>query len=342
MLTCACDQGALAAGLPSCQIIPQRIVRIYFTTRLRPLVFQTGTANNDNVFLALEGPVGQPAWLYELPGASFPANVLSNFDQAHYYKDTYKLYTPFLDDCNTERADAVTEEVGGLPFFVRQGDRVVNGTVVAKTAEWSKFIEQLRCFNEIGAFFEDITGVIWAMRLPYSFSSTNEPWFMPVPILPQTIYSRIQFPTASTVQKHQFSFIIRRDFADYEFAPVQRRETLVQYNHASTQRMSAPMHLVGIARNNGGNLEMKLYTEIAQAAGVTIIPLDGFAVGTYLPSVYDSTGLLLTGPAAWTYVGNGVWTQPFPAGADYIRYDPAQLAVVPPINVDFAALYIKL
>lgn len=341
-IICACDTGALSMGLPSCQVVPGEIKKLIFTTDLEPRRIAAGTGANSRIFVAFSGPNNQPAWYYEITSNAIPAGILSNFEQFLYFRDTYKLQTHVLDAVESERGDPVTEEVGGLPFFVRTGDRTVTATTVAKTSEFGRFIDQLRCQSKLGVFFVDKAGIVWGMRSPWSFNPANTPFALPIPVIPSTINSRQILPSSSTVQKIVFSFTLGRDFDDFEFVPLQRDEVLVQYSHSTASRYNSPVHLIGIAQDDGTNLSLKMYYEISTAAGQTIGLLDAATLGNYLPSVYDASGAVLTGPAAWTYAGNGVWTQASVAGAAYIAYSTALLNTVPPLNFDFYSFRVNL
>lgn len=340
-IACACDTGTLAMGLPSCYVIPNRIVKLIFTTQLTPLREFRSATNTNNIFVPISGPTNQPAWYYEDTTNPIPAAILSNFEFFLYYKDTYKLQTPLLSDFETERPDPVVEDVGGTAFYVRDADRTMTATLVAKPAEFLRFVELLRCQKELGVFLVDDKGIMWAARNPWSFTSARH--ISPIPIQPATIAANMMFPNATQVQKIMFSFALDRTFSDWQFVPVMNSDAYLNNSHPTAIDFASPIHLRGTARINAGDLELRLYYEIATAAGIITVPVEPAQVGTYLPHVYNASGTAVATNTAWTYVANGIYQiSPAPTNAAYIAYDPSIYNTVPPINIDFYSLYVRL
>lgn len=341
-ITCACDSGVLAMGLPSCYVIPHRIKKLVFTTRLTPLREVRYPTLSNNIFLALSGPNNEPSWHYEIPNSPIPTSIGQNYEYFLYYKDTYKLQTPLLDDFSTERGEPITEEIGGTAYYVRDADRTMTATLVAKPAEFLRFVEQLRCQNELGVFLIDEKGIVWAKRESWSFTGTRH--ISPIPVQPATISTNLMFPNSTQVQKIMFSFSLDRTFSDYEFVPVMNSNAYLDMNHPVPLSYSSPLHLVGDARITTNNdLELRLYYEIATSAGVITIPLTNTDLGTYLPSVYNSSGVVVSGPNTWSYIANGIYQiSPAPTGARFIRFAPAELDNIPPLNIDAYGFLVRI
>lgn len=341
-ITCACDSGILAMGLPSCYVIPNRIKKLIFTTSLTPLREARYPNFQNNIFLAISGPNNQPSWYYEIAGNPIPPSIGFNFEYFLYYKDTYRLQTPTLDDFVSERPEPITEEVGGTAFYVRDADRTMTATLVAKPAEFLKFVEQLRCQKELGVFLVDERGIVWAKREPWTYTSPRH--ISPIPVQPATISVNMMFPNSTQVQKIMFSFALDRTFSDYEFVPVMSTEAYLDNAHPSAISFNSPIHLIGRARLTSTNdLELRLYYEIATSAGVITIPLTSADLGLYLPSVYNNGNTIIAGPATWGYINNGIYQiSPAPSGASYIQFAPAELATIPPLNIDAYGFLVRL
>ena len=339
---CACEQSALSTGITSCYNIPAQIKKVVFTTSLAPTRYQRYSNYRNNIFLAITPPASQNAWYYESGGAISTA-IQNDFEYFLYYKDSYKLSTTAIDLVESERGDAVREEVGGKTFFVRDSSRSFTLTFVAKPAEMIGFIEQLRCQKELGLFLIDAAGIVWGARRPFSFAN-NVPPVAPIPVIPASLSAKLEFPSSTTVQKIRVTFETDHAFSDAEFVPLIDANTLVQYNHVSSLDYESPRHvrIAAYIDNVANEVVMRLYTEIHASTNVTTIPLTPSVLGTYLPVVVDSTNAVVGPASAWTHQGNGIYTQPTPTGAFAIVYPSATLASTAPIHADFYSVYARL
>jgi hypothetical protein len=73
--------------------------------------------------------------------------------------------TPILYNVESERPEAVFEELSGTKFFVRHQPRTFKALVAKPPTEWGINIEQLRCVSRLGVFLIDDAGVVWGRRV---------------------------------------------------------------------------------------------------------------------------------------------------------------------------------
>jgi hypothetical protein len=275
-MQCRCGQPLWALGIPDCYPVLRPIRRIAFET--------------------------------ELLKSARPAD----FDllNSTIYINARRLMTPILYNVESERPDAVFEELSGTKFFVRHQPRTFKALVAKPPAEWGINIEQLRCVSRLGVFLIDDAGVVWARRV----SSTEA---APIPIEPGTIQVRLLFPSDTTITKYEFSFDFAQSLMDFELVPVFADAGLLNYVPRIAARIEAEL--------SGGwvGLNVFVYALYARSAGDLRIPITGLAANL---EVRDNVNALV--PTNFTEVAPGHYrdsTVSLPSsGSPYtIKVDPS-------------------
>jgi hypothetical protein len=195
--------------------------------------------------------------------------------------------TPILYNVESERPEAVFEELSGTKFFVRHQPRSFKALVAKPPTEWGVNIEQLRCVTRLGVFLIDDAGVVWGRRV-----SPDEA--APIPIEPGTVQARLLFPSDATITKYEFSFDFAQSLMDFELVPVYANKELTNY---------APRIAVrALAEWNEPIIRAFFFALYTQGPGDPNIPIPGLA--TYL-EVRNNTNTLIT--ASFTEVSPGYY-----------------------------------
>jgi hypothetical protein len=195
--------------------------------------------------------------------------------------------TPILYNVESERPEAVFEELSGTKFFVRHQPRTFKALVAKPPTEWGINIEQLRCGSRLGVFLIDDAGVVWGKRVGADTAA-------PIPIEPGTIQVRLLFPSDATITKYEFSFDFAHSLMDFELVPVFADAGLLNY---------VPLIAVQIIPTwPAPALKAFIYALYARGAGDFYIPITGLA--TFL-EVRDNAGTLI--PTNFTEVAPGVY-----------------------------------
>jgi hypothetical protein len=174
--------------------------------------------------------------------------------------------TPILYNVESEKPDAVFEELSGIKFFVRHQPRTFKAIVVNPPTEWGINIEQLRCRSRLGVFLIDEKGVVWGRRMS-SISAA------PIPIEPATVQARLLFPTDSTTTKYEISFDFALSLMDFELVPVFVDDRLSTYTPPIAARLEAAWRASGSSRI----LSVFVYALYARSAGEPVFPISGLA-----------------------------------------------------------------
>lgn len=299
-MECRCNlQFVEAMGLPQCGPIPERIVKMFFTPDLRALSLVQDTQNIPQLAPSLNYEV---PWLYE------PDVNNTNFDLWRYL---WALVTPTLDLVESERAEAVREEIGGNSYFVRYSTRSFSVTVAKKSAEFGRLLAQLRCYNQLGVLLLDSNGVLWGVRATqYTSNQQNlQEVVRPIEINTATIDERMVFAGDTTVQKWQFSFQLNQNVMDYNFVPIYYDKRLLAYlppielNTSVISRQGNTARIAVFARFAVGAMETVRHIEIpaptahnAQGAPITPDPTNISRSGNVY--VYDN---IPTAAASYRY-----------------------------------------
>jgi hypothetical protein len=195
--------------------------------------------------------------------------------------------TPILYNVESERPEAVFEELSGTKFFVRHQPRTFKALVAKPPTEWGINIEQFRCESRLGVFLIDHEGVVWGRRVsPFAAA--------PIPIEPGTVQVRLLFPSDATITKYEFSFDFAHNLMDFELLPVYVNKALTTY---------APKIAVQILPEwNPPTLRVSVFALYARGAGDPITPIPGLAVHLELK---NNANTLI--PTSFTEVAPGVY-----------------------------------
>jgi hypothetical protein len=170
--------------------------------------------------------------------------------------------TPILYNVESERPEAVFEELSGTKFFVRHQPRTFKALVAKPPTEWGINIEQLRCVSRLGVFLIDDAGVVWGRRVSFNDAA-------PIPIESGTVQARLLFPSDATITKYEFSFDFAQSLMDFELVPVFADAGLLNYVPGIAARIAPSW--------NGLTLSVGVYALYARGTGDLLIPISGLA-----------------------------------------------------------------
>jgi len=260
-MQCRCSQPLWALGIPDCHPVLRPIRRIAFETVLNPSATPTD---------------------FDLINSTV-------------YPNARRLMTPILYNVESERPEAVFEELSGTKFFVRHQPRTFKALVAKPPTEWGINIEQLRCVSRLGVFLIDDAGVVWGRRVSFNEAA-------PIPIEPGTVQARLLFPSDATITKYEFSFDFAQSLMDFELVPVFADSGLLNYTPGIAARL--------IARWQPPVLIASVFALYTRGAGDLGIPIIGLASHLELrnnantlittnftevsPGVYESDSLTLS------------------------------------------------
>jgi hypothetical protein len=217
-----------------------------------------------------------------------PSSAPADFDliNSTVYPNARRLMTPILYNVESERPEAVFEELSGTKFFVRHQPRTFKALVAKPPTEWGINIEQLRCVSQLAVFLIDDAGVVWGRRV-----SRNQA--APIPIEPGTVQVRLLFPSDATITKYEFSFDFAQSLMDFELVPVFADAGLLNY----VPGIAARIAVVKISP-----LEVLVHALYARGAGDFYIPISGLA--SFL-ELRDNTNTLI--PTSFTEFSPGFY-----------------------------------
>jgi len=220
-------------------------------------------------------PIRRIAFERVLENSSTPEDF--NLLTSALYPNARRLMTPILYNVESERPEAVFEELSGTKFFVRHQPRTFKALVAKPPTEWGINIEQLRCVSRLGVFLIDDAGVVWGRRV-----SVNEA--APIPIEPGTVQVRLLFPSDTTITKYEFSFDFAQSLMDFELVPVFADAGLLNYTPGIAARL--------IARWQPPVLIASVFALYTRGAGDFGIPITGLA--THLELRNNANTLITT------------------------------------------------
>jgi len=252
-MQCRCSQPLWALGIPDCHPVLRPIRRVAFETVL------------------------------EASNAPADFNLLNS----SLYPNARRLMTPILYNVESERPEAVFEELSGTKFFVRHQPRTFKALVAKPPTEWGINIEQLRCVSRLGVFLIDDAGVVWGRRVRLDGAA-------PIPIEPGTVQVRLLFPSDTTITKYEFSFDFAQSLMDFELLPVFADAGLLNYTPGIAARL--------IAQWGPSVLRASVFALYTRGAGDLGIPITGLA--THLELRNNANTLITT---IFTEVAPGVY-----------------------------------
>jgi hypothetical protein len=197
------------------------------------------------------------------------------------------LITPILYNVESERPEAVFEELSGTKFFVRHQPRTFKALVVKPPTEWGINIEQFRCVSRLGVFLIDDAGVVCGRRVSLIKAA-------PIPIEPGTVQVRLLFPSDTTITKYEFSFDFAQSLMDFELVPVFADAGLLNYTPGIAARLTV--------RWRPPALIASVYALYSRGTGDFYIPITGLAA--YL-ELRNNANTLIT--ANFTEVSPGIY-----------------------------------
>jgi hypothetical protein len=195
--------------------------------------------------------------------------------------------TPILYNVESERPEAVFEELSGTKFFVRHQPRTFKALVAKPPTEWGINIEQLRCVSRLGVFLIDDAGVVWGRRVSPGDAA-------PIPIEPGTVQARLLFPSDATITKYEFSFDFAQSLMDFELVPVFADAGLLNYVPGIAVQL--------IPSWTAPALKVLVYALYARSGGDFYIPISGIA--TFLELRNNANTLI---PTTFAEIAPGVY-----------------------------------
>jgi hypothetical protein len=229
-MQCKCSQPLWALGIPDCHPVLRPIRRIAFEK-----VLDSSPTPND----------------FDLINSSL-------------YTNARRLMTPILYNVESERPEAVFEELSGTKFFVRHQPRTFKALVAKPPTEWGINIEQLRCVSRLGVFLIDDAGLVWGRRVGHDSAA-------PIPIEPGTVQIRLLFPSDAAITKYEFSFDFAQSLMDFELVPVFADDGLRSYVPGIAARIRATWNV------SAQKLTVTVYALYARSAEERYIPISGLA-----------------------------------------------------------------
>lgn len=172
---CSCKTGIVNFGKPGCNSTFGRDSRLVFVN-----------------YLDDAGAVNSIKSTDVLDQTFFDGKFNGALDQRWYITDT-------INDVDGERDDNVTQEVDGINFSVRQGNRNYNGNFWGNIAspEWIESLDSIAC-RQMGFFIVTVAGEIIGLKKNGQLN--------PIKIQRDTIQSKYMFPDADNVQGVNLKF----------------------------------------------------------------------------------------------------------------------------------------
>ena len=308
-MKCDCrNQIFEAFGLPECSLQPEKIVKAWFTTEL--------TAKEIGTYTFLPSPV----W----------SNSGNLWHGIAFYA------TPLIDLAESERPDAIKEEIGGNIYHVRNSQRTFKFTFAKKPAEFGRLFEKLRCSATLGVFLQDINGVIWGIRSGVLSNNTNNTavWekVAPIHVVANSIDAKMEFAGDKNVNKWVINLQTTVTFEDYDLVPVAANASLLTYN--------PPISLVAtVFDKQQFTARVAIQARFAIGEQVNMIHLTDLQA---FPKAYDASGEFIDyDNTVWTLDGNAYLLTNLPANVAGYKYTNTQLATLDD-TYDFYHLDIKL
>ena len=121
--------------------------------------------------------------------------------------------TPTINNVVGERAEVVSQEVDGIPFTVRQGNRMYDGTFYGNVAA-TPFIDALEstACQSMGFFIVDVAGNLIGMNN----STTGD--LDPIKVQRNTLQVLYKFPNSSEVQNINLKFMYEENERDADLS----------------------------------------------------------------------------------------------------------------------------
>ena len=185
---CSCDTGILNHGQPNCVDSFARDARLIFVQYQN----DAGAVNS-------------------ITQAEFTSGIDQTFLDARFNGDVDQRWylTPTVNNVTGERAESVKQDIDGIPFNVRQGIRMYNGTFYGTVAatQYVNVLKSMSCQN-IGMFIIDVSGNIIGMNNEVTGDLD------PIRVQRNTLDVIYKFPSSSEVQAINLMFAYEENEQD--------------------------------------------------------------------------------------------------------------------------------
>lgn len=183
---CSCDTGIKNHGQPSCIPSFGRDSRLIF-------VPQRDDSGNLNRILSTD------------------TLTASDIDGYFYDTDTSQRWqiTPTINNVVGSRAESIKQDIDGIQFNVRQGQRMFDGTFYGNVANpvYQDAFDSMKC-KDMAYYIVDVEGNLIGM-----YNSTDDA-LEPIKIQRNTLDAIYSHPTASEVQSLQVMFMVEENERD--------------------------------------------------------------------------------------------------------------------------------
>lgn len=253
---CSCDTGILNHGQPNCVDSFARDARLIFVQ------YQDDSGNVNSI-----------------TQAEFTAGIDQTFLDARFNgaEDQRWYLTPTVNNVVGERAESVKQDIDGIPFNVRQGIRMYDGTFYGTVAatQYVNVLKSMSCQN-IGMFIVDVSGNIIGM--------TNDVTgdLDPIKVQRNTLDVIYKFPSSSEVQQIKLMFAYEENEQDGDLRYI--KSTDISADMLTQTSMSTVVLGTASAITTAGFTTAMTYTYGAQFAN---LPYEGAVVGDF--TLYNET-----------------------------------------------------
>ena len=277
---CSCDTGILNHGQPKCVDSFARDARLIFVQYQN----DAGEVNS----------ITQADFTSGLDQSYLDGKFNGSVDQRWYL-------TPTVNNVVGERAESVKQDIDGIPFNVRQGIRMYDGTFYGTVAatQYVNVLKSMSCQN-IGMFIVDVAGNIIGMNNDVTGDLD------PIKVQRNTLDVIYKFPSSSEVQQIQLMFAYEENEQDGDLRYIKASD--ISADMLTQSSMSTVVLGAASAISTTGFTTAITYTYGAQFAN---LPYEGAVAGDF--TLLDNAGLTI----AITSVTEG------PSGT-YVFVIPAQ------------------
>lgn len=277
---CSCADGANNVGQPNC-------VDVF--ARSKYLIF-VQTRQNDGTLNSIT-----PSDTFDQTFLDTKVNAAT--DERWYVMPIHKNYT-------AERAEAITEDIDGIPFNVAQGNKTVSFEYIDKVGA-PPVVKNINSFA-CGAYSYFI---VTQNNEVVGYQPSGEDNLLPIPVEQGTLYARFMEPTKTTKARTMAQMLVREDVNDGDLKMIPTDEITANLND---NRSVAEI-----------NLELTTPQTTATEIEITATykyfgtfpnnqPLEGITTATDF-EVYNQTTSSSVTPSGITETAPGVYTLTIPA-----------------------------
>ncbi len=306
---CACDSGTPGFGVIDCFGKPDRPVGIGF------MPLKSGGALN-----VITAPLNQAAWeaLLYTKDATQRLSLLNDV----------KAYT-------SERDDAVTETIDTIDYYISEGKKMVSFEMIGVPAKLKAYVDSLRC-GKNGFVAPTASGQLLGMRRAIGADE-----LFPIPIIAQTVTSKIIDKTKETLAKMMIMFQIAESVNDADIVYIPADEitadlvdtgamiqtiattTGTSTTTSTTQEVQLDFSMSGVISANGmeayEGISTATYFEIYNQNTLATVLVSGVSESAVTPGLYTLTFAAQTTPDVLEFSASN--TAPF----DFVAFTKASL-----------------